>query len=301
MPLKGLIIYNGFLTSPAFIDFAIQLKNAGKKRKHHMTIKTNDDLLNVLSGSKTQTEAKAYDYVLFTDKDIYLARNLERAGLPVFNRPEAIEISDDKIRTYLTLAEKGLPIPKTYIAPLTFGQTLTKEDTYVKKVVKALGYPFIIKEAFGSFGEQVYLIHQEEELEACLQQIAGKPFLFQEFIHSSYGKDLRLQVVGGEVVAAMKRSANNDFRANVTNGARMEAYKPSRKERDLAIKAVKAIGADFAGVDLLFGEGNERYVCEVNSNAHIRNLQEATSIDVAPFIIEHIEKKIRREKICRDG
>src|SRR5699024_4208549 len=132
-----------------------------------------------------------------------------------------------------------------------FAKTASHEAGYIQSAIDTLGFPMIIKEAFGSFGEQVYLIRDQKELLEKLDELQGKPFLFQEFITSSYGLDLRLRVVGDLVAAAMRRSAPNDFRANITAGGTMDAYQPTQYEADLAVAAAKAIGADFAGVDLL--------------------------------------------------
>src|SRR5699024_10382671 len=111
-------------------------------------------------------------------------------------------------------------------------------------------------------------------------------------ISSSYGKDMRLQVVGDQVVASMLRRSSNDFRANVTAGGSMEPYNPTNIEQELAIAATKAIGADFAGVDLLFGPNGYPIISEVNSNAHIRNLFDCTNINVADFIIDYIIQEL---------
>ncbi len=117
--------------------------------------------------------------------------------------------------------------------------------------------------------------------------------LFQEFIQNSKGKDLRLQVVGNQVVAAMYRySENGDFRANISNGGRMRSYEPSQKQMDLAIQCCKILGLDFAGVDILFGKNQESIVCEVNSNAHFKNIYDCTGINVADSIMEYIIKRI---------
>lgn len=293
MTLHGVIIYNGFLKSDVFYDFANMLKEAAQERGHTVRVETNDAFLNCLHSDFTE---EAIDYVLFTDKDIYLANRFKRAGIPVFNEARAIEISDDKIKTYERLVDAGLPIPHTIIAPKTFGQPLDAERAFLQNVIDHFHYPFIMKEAFGSFGEQVYLVHDEADLQHYLEKIGGAPFVFQQYIEESYGVDLRLQVVGNEVVAAMKRTSADDFRANVTAGGRMEAYEPTEAEINLAVQATKAIGADFAGVDLLFGEGDQRYVCEVNSNAHIRNLLDCTGINAAPSIIEHVEKTLKQLK-----
>ena len=97
-----------------------------------------------------------------------------------------------------------------------------------------------------------------------VNEICPKPFIFQEFIDSSYGKDIRLNVVGDEVVASTKRvNENGDYRANVTNGGTMYPYIPSDEEKELAIKACKATKCDFAGVDILFGK-NENSSIELD-------------------------------------
>lgn len=290
MALHGWVIYNGFLPSDTFRDFALMLQEAAHDRNHHLTLKTNDEVINNFTD---QYVSEKPDYVLFTDKDIYLANMLERAGIPLFNSARSIEISDDKIKTYERLLLEDIPIPKTIVAPKTFGFDISPQHPLVQQVVKEFGYPFIMKEAYGSFGEQVYLVHNEEELPGYLEVIDGAPFVFQQFIASSSGVDLRLQVVGDEVVAAMKRSSQHDFRANITSGGKMVPYEANDYEKEIAILSTKAIGAHFAGVDLLFGEDAKRYVCEVNSNGHIRNLLDCTGINVAPYIIEHIERVLQ--------
>jgi len=189
------------------------------------------------------------------------------------------------------LVKEEIPIPSTIIAPKIFS-TGTIEKNMLTQVIERLGLPLVIKEAFGSFGEQVYLVHSEAELLEKVEQLRGKPFLFQSFLKSSFGQDLRLQVVGNHVVAAMKRTSEQDFRANVTSGGKMENYSPTTEEKVLAIRAAKAIGADFAGVDILFGPDDSRYVCEVNSNAHIRNLFDCTGINAADYIVRHILRQI---------
>src|SRR5699024_6133662 len=133
-----------------------------------------------------------------------------------------------------------------------------------------------------------YLVHSYDDLLAKVQALQGRPFVFQECVMTSYGKDKRLHVVGDRVVAAMVREASDDFRANVTAGGAMAPYEPADEEAEIAVRAAKAVGADFAGVDLLFGPDGAALICEINSNAHIRNLYHCTHINVADFIIDHI-------------
>lgn len=292
MRLNGWIIYNGNLPSKDFIDFAQWLQVAADKRDIHTQIYQNNELLAYMTSHSLELLKEDLtdvpDFVIFIDKDIYLAKQLELLGIPVFNSSEAIAISDDKITSYQVLSQKGLKIPQTIIAPKIFGNHEKIDTRFTKMVANTLRFPMIIKEAFGSFGEQVYLIHTYEEMMEKIDKLIGKAFVFQEFVDSSYGKDIRLQVVGDQVVASMFRRSMDDFRANVTAGGTMEVYQPTKIEQDLAIAATKAIGADFAGVDLLFGPNDQPIVCEVNSNAHIRNLFDCTNINVADFIIDYI-------------
>src|SRR5699024_7722387 len=98
----------------------------------------------------------------------------------------------------------------------------------------------------------------------------------------------RLHDVGDDVVAAMNRYHTNEFRDIITSGGSLEAYTLKTNEISFAVRAAKAIVADFAGVDILFGSDEAPIICEVNSNAHIRNMYDATGIDVSDFMIEHI-------------
>lgn len=292
MNTTGWIIYNGNLPGNKFLDYAEMLQAAADTYKSKTKIFKNNELISLLSSSRLDVlPKKAFpDYVVFTDKDIYLAKQLEYLGIPVFNSADSIAISDDKIATYQALARLKLPIPKTMIAPKIFIEGSFEEDV-IQQAINELGFPMVIKEAFGSFGEQVYLIDNKEALYNKVNELGNRAFIFQEFIATSYGVDIRLQVVGSQVIAGMKRKSLHDFRANITAGGTMEPYEATLEEKQLAILATKAIGADFAGVDLLFGTDSP-VICEVNSNAHIRNLLDCTGVNAANYIIEHILSKL---------
>lgn len=294
MILTGWIIYNGNLSGSKFRDFAEWLQQAAAQRGINTKIYQNNELL-VSIGSRylrLLDQGSLPHFVLFTDKDTYLARQFELLGVRVFNRATTIEISDDKIATYQALAEHQLPIPRTIVAPKIFSGTDAPEFGDIDAIIAQLGLPMIIKEAYGSFGEQVYLIQTKQELMEKIIEIAGRPFVFQEFIQTSFGKDMRLHVVGDKVVAAMVRHSTDNFRANITTGGSMQPYQPTVQDKKLAITAAKSIEADFAGVDLLFGPDDSRIICEINSNAHIRNMYDCTGINVADDIIDYVKKII---------
>ncbi len=272
-----------------------------------LTVKTNADILcqwgipsprdatpSIQGASSSLPDAvlSLPDAVLFWDKDVKLAQYLEDLQIPVHNPSAAIAICDDKALTHRTLHRCGIPTPKTIAAPMTYRGTGYTNANFITAVEEILTYPLILKECQGSFGEQVYKMENRRQLTAKLNQLAGKPLLFQEWIANSAGRDVRLQVVRGRVVAAMYRhSDEGDFRANITNGGKMEPYQPNATQCNLAIRSCEAVGLDFAGVDLLFGEGDEPLVCEVNSNAHFQNIYECTGVNVADAIMEALFRR----------
>ena len=148
-----------------------------------------------------------------------------------------------------------------------------------------------MKEAFGSFGKEVYLINNKDELRNKTLQSSDKPILFQEYVQESRGRDIRLHIVGGEFIGAVVRTNQKDFRANASNGGVMSAYIPTLQEITIAQITCKAIGLDFAGIDILFGKDGP-LICEVNSNAHMKNFYMATGINVVKKIISYIDKEI---------
>jgi ribosomal protein S6--L-glutamate ligase/gamma-F420-2:alpha-L-glutamate ligase len=175
------------------------------------------------------------------------------------------------------------------IAPKTFeGVNYCKKD-FLKKSVELLGLPLIIKEAYGSFGKQVYLATSYEEAEKIVDGLNGKEFLMQEYIRSSHGRDVRVNVVGSKVVSAMLRYNENDFRSNISSGGSMRPISLTKAQEAVALQACQTIGLDFAGVDILFGEKDEPIVCEVNSNPHFESSYRCTGVDMSVNIIEYIQ------------
>ena len=207
-------------------------------------------------------------------------------GYLVVNSSRAIETCDDKSKTHLVLQTNGIPMPKTIFAPMTYENIGYTNYDFLNLVEQEIDYPIIIKECFGSFGMQVYKAENREQLVELVAKVGSKPMLFQEYIDVSEGNDIRIYVVGNQVVAAMKRRAvSGDFRTNISNGATMEVYEPSEELKQLAIRVAKIVGLDFAGIDFLIGFDGKPLVCEVNSNAHFRGIYECTGVNVADAII----------------
>ena len=166
---------------------------------------------------------------------------------------------------------------------------------FLQGVGAVLGWPMVIKEGCGSFGEQVYLAQDEAQARDILHRIGAKPALFQRFIAYSAGRDRRLFVVGDRVIAAIeRRDEHGDFRANIEHGGVASAYFPTAQESALALAACRALGLDFGGVDLLEAEDGP-LVCEVNSNAHFAGLLSATGVNPADHIMQYIRRTVCEE------
>ena len=295
--LYGWLVVNRFLNTTKFTELTALLTGAAERLGVCLDVFTNDELLPAMGGEghteRDMLPAGRPGFVLFYDKDISLARALERRGMRLFNSARAIELCDDKAKTHAALC--GLvPQPLTYCAPFTYENIGYTDAAFLEKLFGALGSPVVIKEVFGSFGQQVYLAHDMAEAEEILKNVGGRRVIFQEFIKESAGRDLRLNVVGDRVIAAMERwSEHGDFRANISNGGSMKKHIPTKAEEALAIRTAKLLGLDFCGVDLLVKNGAPM-VCEVNSNAHFKSIMQCTGVNAADEIMAHIVRTVEK-------
>ncbi|MBR6523236.1 MAG: RimK family alpha-L-glutamate ligase [Clostridia bacterium] len=279
-----LILYNGELDSGAFARQYESYKKSFEKLGVKARVLPTSEYISVLSGCNKMNNKP--DAVIFLDKDIYSAKLLELKGLRLYNSSGCIRICDDKALTYLTLYEKGIPIPKTVIAPKIYGGC--QQESWCIKAAEITGYPVVIKECFGSLGMQVYLAENKNELLSQIEKIGKKPFVLQEFLPEGAGWDLRVIIAGGEIIGAIKRKNEQDFRANAARGGTVEAVSLTKDQEKLALAAADATGAFFAGVDLIMGK-NGFLVCEVNSNMLFNAAEEALAISVSDEIAEKIK------------
>lgn len=295
--LTGWLVANGCLKTETFMEMLAFYEETAKALDIDLIrIWNNEIAVRLQDGGVywNDEELQKPDFVLFLDKDIYLARNLEALGIRVFNSSKVIELCDDKAKTFQALLGQDVPMPKTIIAPLVYKGMKEDHEVFVDEVEKQLGYPLVVKESFGSFGEQVYLIKNRQELVNKRQELVDKPHLYQAFVENSKGRDVRIYVVGQEIAASMLRTSKTDFRANISIGGSAESYNPPENFKALALKVCEILKTDFAGVDLMFGEKDEPILCEVNSNAHIKGIQSCTGVNIAYKILSYIESEISR-------
>ncbi len=201
----------------------------------------------------------------------------------VFTTASSIAIvrSRDKLRSMQILSKAGIDIPKTVFARET--------DDFEGVIEQVGGAPVIIKVARGTHGNGVVLAETRKAAKAVMQAfyVEGVSFLVQEYIEESAGTDIRALVVNGKVVASiMRRSLDDDFRANTHQGGVGQPVKLSDEEKRTAQKAAKAIGLTVCGVDMIRSQRGP-LVLEVNSSASLKTPELITGFDVAGQIIDY--------------
>ncbi len=285
---KYVVIYNGFWNQ-APPDAVCRLEQALVRAGLEARMLKNTDCTVTLAPTVSVSPFETEDVVLFWDKDTRLARALEACGIAVYNSADSVALCDDKSAMHRVLAQHGIPMPKTLLAPMSYVKVSKPIESFLCAAEQQLGYPMVVKECYGSLGEQVYLAQTPAQLRSLAYGMDHRPFLLQEFIREAAGEDRRLYVVGDRVVAAMKRVNATDFRANIANGGTAVPYASTPEEEALAVRCCRALGLRFGGVDVLSGG----LVCEVNSNAQMAGITTCTGVDVAGAIVEEV---LRLEK-----
>lgn len=248
-----------------------------------------NDALAYIDGEDAKSTFPRYDFAVYLNKDIHTAKMLESTGLRLFNSARAIELCDDKMLTYISLAGKGVNMPYTISSPLMY--RLPQKDDFAKIVEEKIGYPVVVKEVYGSMGSGVHLARNFEELSSLREKLRLVPHLYQKFIGKG-GEDKRVIVIGGKIIAAMKRVNENDFRSNIAQGGKGFKIDLSEEEAEMAVKVNKALGLDYCGVDILTGTDGKAYFCEANSNAFFKGIEETTGVNVAAAYAKHIESEV---------
>lgn len=235
-------------------------------------------------------------FVIYIDKDIYLANSLSNMGIKVFNSAEAIAFCDDKALTYSQLILHKIPTPNTYVLPYTFGKNLFDQYPNILYEIKEKGFnfPFVIKERRGSFGDQVYLVKSVDEFNELIQKVGTKSLLVQEFIEEAFGTDYRINVVGKKVICGVMRQNKTNFKSNIHQGGVMIPLGKINKEiQKIAVMASQAVHASFSGVDIIQKRDGTYLVLEVNSNSRTIAVSKATGVPLASFIVEYCIRKSR--------
>jgi RimK family alpha-L-glutamate ligase len=214
---------------------------------------------------------------------------IETRGVPVMNSPKAIERSVDKFLTTALLQEAGLPTPETIVCERAGDATAA---------ASALG-DVVVKPMFGSMGHGMMRVSDPDmafRVFNTLEQLRAVFYVQRAVDHG--GRDIRVFIVGGRVIAAIERRSHDDWRTNVARGGSARPFELPDEWGRLAIGAAAVVGADYAGVDLLPSRDGQVFVLEVNGIPGWQALQATTGVDVAEAIVDCLEHRVdgRRSK-----
>lgn len=287
--MKALILINAYAPTTDTRQ-VVRLRDELNKHGIQVVVERNDGFFSSVENGRTVVAAD-YDFCVYLDKDKYVSRLLEKR-MRLFNSAQSIELCDDKMTTHIALADVGILMPDTIPGLLCYSPDAQIDEGRLKVVEDKLGLPLVVKHSFGSLGKGVFLASSHAELVDIVRRIKLTPHLFQRFIDSSAGRDMRVIVVGGNVLGGIIRQANGDFRSNVGLGGRATAADVPKEIEQTAVKAANALGLDYCGIDFLLSD--TPMLCEVNSNAYFDAFESATGINVAAAYAKHILREMRR-------
>lgn len=217
-------------------------------------------------------------FVIYRGRDSGKSRKFESDGILVFNRSEVNRIANDKLQMYELATILGIPAIPTW----RLNSTLDVQE-----------YPVVIKTADGHGGVEVHLFTTGSEVDEVRARYPHKHLLIQPYIeHGS--SDVRLYIIGNEVVGAVKRTGIGSFKANVALGGRAERFDPPSSLRDSAVRIAKALKSDYIGVDFVQNHEGVWLLNELEDPVGARSFYETSEVNVAREVMQHIRKKIEK-------
>ena len=217
-----------------------------------------------------------------TRRGVAIVRQFEQLGVIVLNSSQGILRSRDKLVACQMMAEKRVPVPIT-------AHVGAWEDTD-RAVRRVGGTPCVVKSTEGTHGSGVFLVNSFQQARQLVYQMLerGMRPLVEEYIEESHGSDVRALVVGGKVVASMRRKAHgSEFRSNFHLGGSVSKVELTEEQERIAISATETLGLELAGVDML-DSSRGPLVLEVNSSPGLEGIEGATRENVAGRVAERL-------------
>ncbi len=219
-----------------------------------------------------------------TNYGLAVVRQFDMMGIPVLNTAVAIARSRDKLRSMQLLTRKDIDVPKTVCA---------RSPDSVERALQFIGGPpAIVKLQQGAQGIGTMIAETPAAVTSLLETLwaMGQDIILQEYIAESKGRDYRAIVVGGRLIAAMRRQAKQgEFRSNLHRGGAGVAVDLPDHYRKTAIDAARVMGLEVAGVDMLEGRDGPK-ILEINSSPGLEGIERTSGVDVAAAIIAHAER-----------
>ncbi len=215
-----------------------------------------------------------------------IVHQIEMLNIPIIQSYDSLVRAKNKLRTLQLLTEKSIPVPKTMVV-----NRFEFLDEAIRKMKK---FPIIIKTPFGSLGKGVAIVESRRSLHSAFDMLLTSSdfnsLLIQEYVAESEGKDIRVFIIDGKVVASMERdSGGKDFRSNLALGGEGRMVRLSKKEEAISLAAADALNLKIAGVDLLRSKEGP-VIMEVNCNPGLTGITEISGLDIAGMIVDYAVK-----------
>lgn len=208
-----------------------------------------------------------------------LSLHLEKMAIQVFNSARVSAICNDKRLTHLFAGELDLPMMDTLFC-----------DKMHKSQV-AVEFPCIVKSSNGHGGKEVFWVENTKQLEESIGAMQTHEYLIQKPA-SDLGRDLRVYVIGGEIIASILRSSDHSFKSNFTLGGKASVYDLAPAQREMVYKIARHLNADMIGIDFIFDNG--RFMLnEIEDVVGTRMIYSLTDIDIIALFIDHIRGRLK--------
>ncbi|WP_096202797.1 ATP-grasp domain-containing protein [Bacillus sp. FJAT-45350] len=283
--MNGWLIYakEDAIRNKHYIDWVIA---EGKKLNLTIHLRYREQFLlkietHRLSVSYEGQTVSLPDFAIVRTLDPFFSKQLEFLGIPIFNSSFVSEICNDKGRTHQYLAQANIPMVDTLFFPLEIPEPHSI----------TFDYPFIVKGAKGRGGKEVYLVTSEHEFENCVQKLENQEVIVQK-LAGTIGKDIRVFVIGKEIIAAVLRSSNSDFKANFTLGGEATLYELSDKEKSLIDRIINMFDFGLVGIDFLLDEHGDLLFNEIEDVVGSRTLSATSSINIVELYLKFIMRRL---------
>ncbi|MFP7477943.1 RimK family alpha-L-glutamate ligase [Terribacillus saccharophilus] len=280
--MRGWLIYHRLDAerNAAFIDWFLE---ESRSLNIDLQLVYTDSIHITLRNGKvvihTKEKQELPDFSIVRTIDPLLTAQLEQAGIICFNNAEIAALANDKIKTHLELAKLSIPMVEMQF------------QTNVPLPHPPLAFPFVWKTAGGRGGKEVHLVENDTQYQVLQQQYANQSVLLQQLAPTP-GKDVRVFVIGKEIIAAVLRSSQQDFRANYSLGGSASFYTLNIEERQLVQRIVNHYDFGFVGIDFLFDENGSFLFNEIEDVVGSRTLSEVSDVNVVRLYLEFIKKRL---------
>ncbi|WP_052664000.1 RimK family alpha-L-glutamate ligase [Mycoplasmoides alvi] len=288
MNKKLTIVYNPYVNKLKNNEQFILINKAAKLLNIKLFNIPSNNIFSLISSKNIKLPTKK---ILFLDKNIALAKLLENYGYLLYNNSDAINVCDNKALTHVHLMNEGIAQPKTLIGPLTFNLNTSKQNylSFLKIIKKSFKFPLIVKEVYGSFGKQVYLINNIEEFDTKFNKLMNKQIIIQEFINYNPGTSIRVLIINKKIVGILKQTNTLDFRSNLSQNATGTIITNiSNDHKKMLNLIINKLNLFYAGIDFLYDKNKNWIFCEANTNAQLSNISKIYNINFGKTLLNEI-------------